>query len=109
LALAGLAVALTAAGLRRLARDRRRVRRLLLALIHHWSRLARRLRHKPQSPREGPARPDQLYAGQAGLRRTPTWPLWLAAAGHVALDVASLGACFLAFGLTPRLTTLLTG
>jgi uncharacterized membrane protein YbhN (UPF0104 family) len=109
LGLAAVAGLLAAAGLRRWGRDRRRVRRRLLRLTVGWNRLAPRLRLRPQAPREASARLDQLYAGLAGLRRTPAWPLWLVSVSHVALDVASLGASFLAFGFAPRLATLLTG
>jgi uncharacterized membrane protein YbhN (UPF0104 family) len=109
LGLAGIAALLAAAGLRRWARDVRRLRRGLLALTLRWNRLALRLRQPPHAPRQALARLDQLQVGLAALRRTPGWPLWLASASHVALDVASLGASFLAFGFAPQLENLLTG
>ncbi len=90
-------------------RDRKRATGWILSLVAHWNRLAQKFHWPPQTLEAVTARVDQFYEGLARLGRAPRWPFWLATLGHVGLDVASLGACFAAFGYAISPGVLLIG
>jgi uncharacterized protein (TIRG00374 family) len=54
-------------------------------------------------------RVDRFYSGLAKFNQTSHWPFFLAAFGRVALDVTTLGACFLAFRCVVSPGVVLTG
>jgi uncharacterized protein (TIRG00374 family) len=90
-------------------RDRRRARYWSQKLVSRWNRLAPKTSHVSYSPEKIMARIDSFYDGLAHLKWTPRWPFWLAATGRVALDVATLNACFTAFSYVISPSILLTG
>jgi uncharacterized protein (TIRG00374 family) len=110
--LAGLALLLALAASRsawQAIQKRQRIQRRLLRLQARWNRIARRLRRPPASPLKLLERVRDFYAGLARLRQVRMRTFWLSSAGHMTLDVVSLGACFAAFGYVMPAGTLLTG
>ena len=107
---AGVVVILTAGlGLVWAGRDRDRVKRWLQRLMFYWNRLAQKYNWAPYSNEKLTARLDNFYDGLAYLGQTPRWLSGLMATGRVALDVATLGACFAAFHYVITPGVLLTG
>ena len=90
-------------------RDRRQVARLLLGL----NAATNRWRAKFNRPlADGSAivpKVDQFYKGLEQMGRLPVYPYFLAAFIRVSLDIATLGACFIAFHYIIPLGVLLTG
>ena len=74
-----------------------------------WNRLAGRVHLRTYQPEQIFARVDGFYESLAKLDQTPHWPFFLAAIGRVTLDVATLGACFLAFRCLVSPGVVLTG
>ena len=74
-----------------------------------WNRLAPKLHLRSYEPAQIFARVDGFYGSLSRLERTPRWPFLLTALGRVVLDVATLGACFLAFRHTLSAGIVLTG
>jgi uncharacterized protein (TIRG00374 family) len=72
--------------------------RLVQWLIGTWNRLAGRLRLKLLDPRAVESRLSAFDQGLQELRLVPRWMFYVAAAGRVLLDVATLGACFALLG-----------
>jgi uncharacterized protein (TIRG00374 family) len=93
--------------------DPLRSREGLLRLVHAWNEARQRWRWLSPLPRweDAPAlqRLEQFQAGLVRLRAVPLWKFFLAAFGRVALDIATLGACFLFFGHPLPPGTLLIG
>ena len=109
--LGGLATVLLAVGVLiiRYGRDREWMKRWADRVVAGWNRLAPRL-HQPAAALDHfLARVDAFYDGLAQLRQTPRWPYWIAAISRVALDVATLYACFAAFRYAISPGVLLTG
>jgi uncharacterized protein (TIRG00374 family) len=112
LALLGLALLLAIVGGRRfwqVVEDRARMQRWLLRQLTRWNRLAPRLGQQRRSPLVLKRRLHIFYEGLARMRQVPLRSFWLASGAHVALDVASLWACFAAFDYLMPAGTLLTG
>jgi uncharacterized protein (TIRG00374 family) len=109
--LSALAIFLVALGLLVywFGRDRERARRLAPRLMAYWNRLAARLGQPPYAVEDANARVDGFYDGLHHLSHTPRWPFLLTSLGRVALDVATLGACFVAFRYRISPGILLTG
>lgn len=92
-----------------LERDWQRARRAATWLIRRWNRLMARF-DRPKYPEEkGLARLDNFYGGLLRVNPRLRGLYLLAAASRVMLDVASLGACFVAFGHLISPGILLTG
>jgi len=82
----------------RLVSQPRRSVALLERLAGIWNRLASRFRWRRLHPEALEARLEAFHAGLVELRNVPRWKFLAATAGRTLLDVASLGACFAAFG-----------
>jgi uncharacterized protein (TIRG00374 family) len=86
-----------------MGRDRARGHRWLAtyARLRHY--LAARFQRPGYDLARAAARLDRFYDGLARLEKTPRWPLLATAFGRIGLDVATLGACFMAFhyAITP--------
>lgn len=110
-ALFGLAAVAVLAGVLFYFAGRRRERgkRWLLKLASLWNRLALKFRWPAYDLAQATARIDGFYDGLEHLEKTPSWPFLLMAFGRIALDVATLGACFLAFRRAISPGILLTG
>lgn len=89
--------------------DPARAERLVVSQVDRWNRLAPRLRQPPIPAEHVSERVERFYAGLAQLGRAPRRLFMLMAGGRVALDVATLGACFAAFGYVIAPGALLTG
>jgi len=74
-----------------------------------WNRLARKVHLRTYETEQIFARVDGFYSSLSKLNQTPHWPFFLAAFGRVALDVTTLGACFLAFRYVVSPGVVLTG
>jgi uncharacterized protein (TIRG00374 family) len=74
-----------------------------------WNRVASKFHGQTYAPDQIYARVDGFYTSLARLNQTPRWPFFLAALGRIALDVATLGACFLAFRCVVSPGIVLTG
>jgi uncharacterized protein (TIRG00374 family) len=107
--LAGIALALILAmlGLWRLAMDRQRSRRILNKALAFWNHRFGRIRTLDLQATE--ARLSAFQSSLVQLQYVPRWKFILAAYGRVALDVATLGACFLLFRHPVSPGTVLTG
>jgi uncharacterized protein (TIRG00374 family) len=90
-------------------RERRRAKRWAGWLVGQWNGLAPRFRQSPYPLEDLYTRIDGFYDGLKQLGQAPRWPFLVMTLGRVALDVASLGACFLAFGYNVPPGVLLTG
>lgn len=90
-------------------RDRERAKYWSQKLVSRWSLLTSQMRQVSYSPEKIIARVDSFYDSLAHLKWTPRWPFSLAATGRVALDVATLSACFAAFSYVISPSILLTG
>jgi len=109
-----LALALTAGLLLwylwRLLGDPSRSRALLLRGVEFWNR---RLASQPHLGRLDAGRIEsrlkRFHSGLSRLQRIPLWKFLVAAVGRVTLDIATLGGCFLFFGYSIPLGTLLIG
>ena len=86
-----------------------RVRKAGLALSRLWNRIASKLHLKTYSPDQVMARIDGFYEGLAKLGHRSRIPYLVFAFSRVALDVSSLGACFVAFSYPIMPGILLTG
>ncbi len=93
----------------RLMQDTTRTRQWTLRLMISWDRLLQRFHRRGPSPAEVERRFDQFYHGLHLLRRAPRWPFLASAVGRMGFDVASLAACFWAFGHPIDLGVTLTG
>jgi len=110
--LVGLAALIVGAALAAFVagRDRERALRWTLALVARWDNLKARFPKLPsRSPEAVTARLHNFYDGLGELGETPRWPFLTTAFGRVALDVATLGACFAAFHHPVSVGVLLTG
>lgn len=90
-------------------RDRVRGHRWLASYARLRNYLATRFRRPTYDPEHTAVRLDHFYDSLARLGRTSRWPLVLLAVGRIGLDVATLGACFMAFHYTITPGVLLTG
>ena len=110
-ALAGLAIAVVLAGglLYFAARKREPGKRWVSRFVSLWNRLMLKLHRPVYDLAQAAARVDDFYDGLEHLERTPPWPFLLLAFARIALDVATLGACFLAFRRAISPGILLTG
>jgi glycosyltransferase 2 family protein len=90
-------------------RKRERVRRVAMASAHCWNRLAVRLRRSPLADELVDQRVDSFYDGLSNYTLKPLWLAFVFTLMRVVLDVASLGACFIAFNYVVPLGILLTG
>jgi uncharacterized protein (TIRG00374 family) len=90
-------------------RDRERMRRLALALASRWNSLAVRLRQSPLEDESVNRRVDSFYDGLSNYTLQPLLLALVFTLLRVVLDVASLGACFIAFTYVVPLGILLTG
>ena len=89
--------------------NRARTQRWLMWAQMGWNRLTARLGRPPASRLKLMRRARRFYAGLDRLRQAPMRGFWLASFSHMALDLASLWACFAAFGYSMPAGTLLTG
>jgi uncharacterized protein (TIRG00374 family) len=71
---------------------------LVQRLVGTWNRLAGRLRLKPVDPQTVNDRLAAFNQGLQELRTVPRWMFFVATAGRLLLDVATLGACFALLG-----------
>ena len=90
-------------------RDRERARKVMLSLVNRWNRLAPRVHQKTYTGQEVSDRVDVFYKDLANLRRKSPIPFLICSFSRVILDVATLGACFIAFSFMIPLGVLLTG
>jgi uncharacterized protein (TIRG00374 family) len=90
-------------------RDRERARKVMISLVNRWNRLAPRIRQKTYSEQEVSDRVDVFYKELANLRRKSPIPFLICSFSRVILDVATLGACFIAFRYIIPTGVLLTG
>ncbi len=90
-------------------RKRERLRRLAFALAHRWNRLAIRLHRSPLIIELVNQRVDSFYDGLSNYTLPPLVLALAFTIMRVVLDVATLGACFMAFTYTVPLGILLTG
>lgn len=91
----------------RIISDQQRSRNLLVKLITLWNRILGRFRQLDPTHIENRLTDFQSHLGH--LKDVPRWKFFIAAYGRVALDITTLGTCFMLFGnpITPG--TLLTG
>jgi hypothetical protein len=87
----------------------RRAVALLQRLAGFWNRLASRFGWRRLHPDALEARLEAFHQGLLGLGNVPRWKFLASTAGRILLDVASLGACFAAFGHLIRPDFLLLG
>jgi len=90
-------------------RDREQVKHLALRLntiANHWLERYHRLVNPDVAVIQ---RIDEFYKGLNQLRKRPVWPYFLTACIRIALDIACLGACFIAFNYVISPGALLTG
>jgi putative heme transporter len=106
---AGLALLVLGVALYFVARNRERASGWAMRLGSLWNRLAPRIHLRTYALEHISARMDGFYGSLARLNETPRWPFFLAALGRIALDVATLGACFLAFRCAISPGVVLTG
>jgi uncharacterized protein (TIRG00374 family) len=104
---AGLAVIAAAVAAWRLVMHPRRSRAFLRWIVGVWNRMFSRFRTLDATTFETRLSTFQSSLGQ--LKYVPRWMFILAAYGRVALDVATLAACFWMFGHPVAPGTLLTG
>ena len=71
---------------------------MLERLARFWNRLATRFGWRRLQPETLEARLEAFHEGLLELGNVPRWKFLAATAGRTLLDVASLGACFAAFG-----------
>lgn len=90
-------------------RDRNRMRRLALVLARRWNRLAIHLRQSPLTDEFVNQRVDSFYDGLSNYTYQPLLLALVFTILRVSLDVASLGACFIAFTYAVPFGILLTG
>lgn len=90
-------------------RDRLQVIRLLLRLNEIANRWREKYRRQPVDDISIVQRVEEFYRGLAQMRQLPIWPYWLPAFFRVSLDIATLGACFIAFHYIIPVGVLLTG
>jgi uncharacterized protein (TIRG00374 family) len=92
-----------------LVRDRDRLKKVSLWLNHRINQWL--VRHKKQALPDATVvrRVDEFYVGFIQLRKQPLLPYLLLALGRVSLDIASMGACFIAFHFNISIGILLTG
>jgi uncharacterized protein (TIRG00374 family) len=109
--LALLALILLVSGAIALWAGQKRQRALKVALIlsNQWNRLALKIRKKPYSPEQVTTRVDSFYDGLAHLGSRSHWPFLFFSFSRRILDVATLGACFIAFSYSVLPGVLLTG
>ncbi len=88
---------------------RERLRRFAMASAHGWNRLAVRMRRSLLTDDAVNQRVDSFYNGLSNYTLQPLWLALVFTVIRVVLDVASLGACFIAFGYAVPLGILLTG
>ena len=88
---------------------RSRARRFLFWLSGPWNRLAPHLHANRMNPESIRVRLDVFYTDLANLRRASPIPFLVLSFTRVTLDVATLGACFLAFSYGIKPGTLITG
>jgi uncharacterized protein (TIRG00374 family) len=88
---------------------RERAREAVLAFSSLWNHLASKFYLKLSSPDKVVARVDNFYDGLAQLGRRSRIPYLVFAFSRVALDVTSLGVCFIAFSYSIMPGILLTG
>jgi uncharacterized protein (TIRG00374 family) len=110
-ALASLAVIVVLAGglLYVVGRKREPAKSWLLRGLALWNRLAIKLHRPAVDPAHVAARTDDFYDSLVHLEQMPPWPFLFTAFGRIGLDVATLGACFLAFRTAVTPGVLLTG
>ena len=82
----------------RLVSNPHRALNLLEKLAGFWNRLASRFGWRRLHPDALEARLEAFHQGLLELDNVPRWKFLAATAGRTLLDVASLGACFAAFG-----------
>jgi len=82
----------------RLVLDPLRCLRLVERLVGVWNRLAARWHLKSVDPQAVACRLEAFNRGLEELRAVPRWTFFVATAGRVLLDVATLGACFALLG-----------
>lgn len=107
LALLGAATVVAVVALWHVIADQDRSRQALGLLVRGWNGIAGRWRRVDPAGLE--PRLADFRANLEQLRRVPLWMFLLAAAGRAALDVATLGICFLLYGHAIPPGTLLTG
>jgi uncharacterized protein (TIRG00374 family) len=109
--LAGLTVLLSGIGVYAFwaMRDRERARRVTLNLSTLWNRLAQKIRQKTIAPEEISKRVDLFYDDLKNLGRRSPFPFLFFSFSRVILDVATLGACFIAFSYSIQPGVLVTG
>ncbi len=91
----------------RIISDQQRSRNLLVKLITLWNRILGRFRQLDPTHIEDRLTDFQSHLGH--LKDVPRWKFFIAAYGRVALDITTLGTCFLLFGYPITPGTLLTG
>jgi uncharacterized protein (TIRG00374 family) len=109
--LIGISVILLISGLLAMwfARDRKRVGNLALRFNALADRVLSRFNRPAPDEQQVRNRVEAFYDGLSQLRHYPIWPFLFTSLGRVVLDVASLGACFLAFNYFISFGVLLTG
>lgn len=93
----------------RMCQNRERGLRWSGWILHHWNRLMRLFRRPGISLEIMKERVNRFYQGIAGLKHVPPILLLTFAFIRIALDVATLWFCFLAFHFAISLGILLTG
>lgn len=81
----------------RIGRDKQRAMLLAGWVVTQWNRVVRGLGRPAISTESWTDRMDRFYEGLSQLKHVPPIFLLAMAIGRVALDVATLGACFVAF------------
>ncbi|HLO18168.1 MAG TPA: flippase-like domain-containing protein [Anaerolineales bacterium] len=93
----------------RLGQEKQRGMRWAGWILTRWNQM-RRILHRPEIPMESlNERLDRFYEGLAGLKRVNSIALLACAFARIALDIATLWLCFLAFHFAISLGILLTG
>ncbi len=90
-------------------RDRQRVIRVSLRLNGITNRWRARAQRQPIDDDAIIRRVEDFFQGLAQMRKLPIWPYWLPAFFRVSLDIATLGACFIAFHYSIPAGVLVTG
>jgi putative heme transporter len=109
LALIGITLLILAGAVVWFGRDRQRASRLLVRLnkvVNHWREM---FKSEPVADSSILRQVDEFYQGLAQMRQMPVLPYWFTAFFRVSLDIACLGACFIAFHFAIPVGVLLTG
>lgn len=90
-------------------RDRQQVSRFLLRLNSAANRWRAKFKSHPVDDGSIVRRVDEFYQGLAHMGKMPIYPYWLTSFFRVSLDIATLGACFIAFQYIIPVGALVTG